>query len=92
MQRQDYTLKDMKRSDWVWQLIIVAEVVLLAIGLVLGIDVGDDRPNIPDLIRAIFGQGEVLSEMWLWVARLSLVALIGTVAYYKMGPHKRNRT
>lgn len=90
MDRQGLTLKDMKRSDWVWQLLIVAEAVLMSIGIVAGIEMGNDRANIPDLIRAMFGQGDVKSEMWLWVARISLLALIGTVAYYKLGPMKRN--
>ena len=90
MKRREYSMKDMKRSDWTWQLLIVAEVAVMAVALVLGIDMGDGRANLRSLAQALLGNGDVKSEMWLWVARISVVDLVLTVIWYKIGPEKKN--
>ena len=92
MSNKDYSIKDMKRADWIWQGAIVVEVFVLAIGLVLGTGVADDstRKSIGDLVKALFSSGDAVeSEMWIWIARISCVALIATVAWYvkKVKPH-----
>lgn len=58
--------------------LVVLEAVVMGTGIALGVDVGDGR-GIISLARALFGQGEILSETWLWVARLMVPALIVTV-------------
>lgn len=92
MQKRDYSLKDMTRVDWICQSIMVVLALTMATGITFGIDVDTDRPRLGDLIRALMGNGNVKSEMWLWVARLSTLLLVITMIFYKFGPGKKKET
>jgi hypothetical protein len=53
-------------------------VFLMAIALYLGID-PDGGSRIETLVRGLLGQGDVKSDLWLWVSRLSVVGIVAAV-------------
>ena len=57
---------------------MIGLVFLMAIALYLGIE-PDGSSRLETLWRGLLGQGDVKSEIWLWISRLSLVAIIGSV-------------
>ena len=57
---------------------MIALVFLMAIALFLGIE-PDGGNRLETLVRGLLGQGDVKSELWLWISRLSLVAVVASV-------------
>jgi hypothetical protein len=57
---------------------LLLSIIFMAIGGVLGVDTGDAR-RLGLIYRALFAQGEVLSEGWLLTSRASIVLLIVSV-------------
>lgn len=62
-----------------WLMIgMIALVFLMAIALYLGIE-PDGSNRLETLWRGLLGQGDVKSEAWLWISRLSLVGVVASV-------------
>lgn len=56
----------------------IALVFLMAIALFLGIE-PDGSGRLETLWRGLLGQGDVKSQAWLWVSRLSVVGIVAAV-------------
>lgn len=62
-----------------WLMIgMIALVFLMAIALFLGIE-PDGSGRLETFWRGLLGQGDVKSEAWLWVSRLSVVGIVVSV-------------
>lgn len=62
-----------------WLMIgMIGLVFLMAIALYLGIE-PDGSNRLETLWRGLLGQGDVKSETWLWVSRLSVVGIVASV-------------
>jgi hypothetical protein len=75
--------RNLKWSDYSSQLKLlmvgmIALVFLMAIALFLGIE-PDGGNRVETLVRGLLGQGDVKSELWLWVSRISLVGIVVSV-------------
>lgn len=57
---------------------VISLVFLMAIALFLGIE-PDGSNRLETLFRGLLGQGDVKSEMWLWISRLSVVGIVVSV-------------
>ena len=57
---------------------MIALVFLMATALFLGIE-PDGNNRLETLFRGLLGQGDVKSEMWLWISRLSVVGIVVSV-------------
>jgi hypothetical protein len=57
---------------------VIALVFLMAIALFLGIE-PDGGNRLETLVRGLLGQGDVKSDLWLWVSRLSVVGIVASV-------------
>jgi uncharacterized membrane protein len=54
---------------------VVALIAAMATALFFGID-PDGGNRVETLFRGLLGQGQVKSELWLWVARLLVVGIV----------------
>jgi len=71
-------IRELTPKLWGLTLLVVVEVVLMAVALFVGIE-PDGSNRLSTLINGLLGRGDVKSEMWLWVSRLSVVAIVVTV-------------
>lgn len=57
---------------------MIALVFLMATALFLGIE-PDGSNRLETLFRGLLGQGDVKSDVWLWISRLSVIGIVVSV-------------
>lgn len=83
----DVKVSEYRRIDIVSQGMMCVLAILMACGLVFGTDVEDNRRGkLGHMIQALLGKEGVESDLWLWIARISLAALVLLVVWYLTGP------
>lgn len=87
MEKQSYRervnqlgMRDLTPKLWGIIALLVGLAVLMATALYMGID-PDGTNRVSTLINGLLGRGDIKSLFWLWVSRLSVVALVFAVIW-----------